>query len=245
MMRMGQSAVWESDHFITNNGAITLRFSANGGARRWGAASGAPAVPHPSGGSLVANSANFLQITGITTGRYRITFNHLTAEYSFRQLYKESSGVNLLKNPGFEQTTQGDDGGDAVDWGGWQAWPKKAGDGYQPHSGKWCGAIHGRLFPEWSNYGSFAQDVAFNRVKPTAPRLGSGPRPTGLPNTCRLKSNGWMPPRSNWAATPFATFPRWTATGPSTPPKASRLPARSARMWFSFAPKRKPPEPCR
>ena len=94
MMRMGQSAVWESDHFITNNGAITLRFSANGGARRWGAASGAPAVPHPASGTLVADSTSFFQITGITTGRYRITFNHLTAEYSFRQLYKESAGVN-------------------------------------------------------------------------------------------------------------------------------------------------------
>lgn len=165
MMRMGQSAVWESDHFITNNGAITLRFSANGGARRWGAASGAPAVPHPASGTLVADSTSFFQITGITTGRYRITFNHLTAEYSFRQLYKESAGVNLLKNPGFEQTTQGDNGGDAVDWGGWQAWPKKADDGYQPHSGKWCGAIHGRLFPEWSNYGSFAQDVTVQAGK--------------------------------------------------------------------------------
>ena len=86
----------------------------------------------------------------------------------FTPLEPASRGFLLLENHMSKQlrelqarkTTQGDDGGDAVDWGGWQAWPKKAGDGYQPHSGKWCGAIHGRLLPEWSNYGSFAQDVA-------------------------------------------------------------------------------------
>ena len=192
---------------------------------------------------MVADSASFLQITGITTGRYRITFNHLTAEYSFRQLYKESAGVNLLKNPGFEQTTQGDNGGDAVDWGGWQAWPKKADDGYQPHSGKWCGAIHGRLFPEWSNYGSFAQDVTVQAGK-------------------IYRASAWFRATPNWSAQYMQIKIEWldassqqlgsdalqhSLAGRQLDTVLRRgiaPPARSRTCGFLCS-KRKPPEPCR
>ena len=163
MTRLGDTALWESDHQISTNmiasgGTATLRFSANNGAGRWGMTNGAPASALPASGTMAAGLTNFASVTGIAPGRYRITFNHLTGDYSFQQVYKDSSGLNLLKNSGFEQTTD-PDGGYAVDWGSWQAWPKRVADGYAPHSGNWCGAIHAKLYPEWTDYGSFSQDV--------------------------------------------------------------------------------------
>ncbi len=163
MTRLGDTALWESDHHVTTNmiasgGTATLRFSANNGAGRWAMTNGAPASALPASGTMAAALTNFASVTGIAPGRYRITFNHLTGAYTFRQVYTDASGFNLLKNSGFEQTTD-PGGGYAVDWGSWQAWPKRVADGYAPHSGNWCGAIHSKLYPEWTDYASFAQDV--------------------------------------------------------------------------------------
>ncbi len=166
MVRMGDTTVWESDHHITNASPFTLRFSANSGAKRWGVTNGTPVFALPASGNLPANQTNFAQttVTGASTGRYRITFNHLTGDFTFQRSYTDASGINLLKNPGFEQTTE-PDAGNAVDWGSWQAWPKRVDDGYAPHSGNWCGAIHGQMYPEWTDYASFAQDVAVEEGK--------------------------------------------------------------------------------
>lgn len=162
MTRMGDTSVWESDHYITNASPFTLRFSANSGLRRWGATNGTPAFTLPAAGNLITNQTNYAQVTisGATTGRYRITFNHLTGDFTLRKAYTDDSGLNLLKNPGFEQGT--DEGGNAIDWSGWQAWPKQVTEGYAPHSGTWCGAIHGKYEDTewWTDYGSYAQDVA-------------------------------------------------------------------------------------
>ena len=164
MTRLGDTADWESDHHVTTNmiasgGTATLRFAANGGAQIWGTTNGAPAKTLPASGTLAPALTNFASVGGLAPGRYRITFNHLTGDFTFKQVYADSSGLNLLKNPGFEQTTQ-PDGGNAVDWGSWQAWPKNVPNhGFEPHSGNWCGAIHAKLYPDWTDYGSFAQDV--------------------------------------------------------------------------------------
>ncbi len=151
-------AAWESDHFITNTGTITVRFAAQNNTRRWGATNGAPVYSLPASGTLIESQTDYAQISGVTTGRYRISFNHQSGDFGFELLYAESSEHNLLKNPGFEHTSH-PDGGDAVDWGSWQSWPKRAVDGYTPHSGSWCGAIHGQFYPEWTDYGYFFQDV--------------------------------------------------------------------------------------
>ena len=159
MTKISES-LWESDHNITNSGTITLRFASTNSVQYWGATNGTPVFPLPAAGALYATRTNYFRISGVTAGRYRITFNHQTGAFTFRQLYTEASGINLLKNPGFEQTTQGANGGDAVDWGGWQAWPwSVARDGVAPHSGSWLGAIHGKFDSSRTDYASFAQDV--------------------------------------------------------------------------------------
>ncbi len=167
MERVGDTSVWASDHHVTNASPFTLRFSANGGVRRWGATNGTPAFALPAAGTLLTNMTNYAQVTipGATTGRYRATFNHLTGEFTLQKAYTDDSGINLLANPGFEQGADG--GGNAPGWGGWQAWPKNVGDGYGPHSGSWCGAIHGKYEdnPSWTDYGSFTQDVPVEEGK--------------------------------------------------------------------------------
>ena len=156
MMQIGET-LWQSDHYLTNNGTVTLRFSANSGLRIWGATNTSPQAM-PVSDVMPTGLTAHAQISGVVPGRYRITFDHQSGAFSFRQVYTEADGLNLLDNPGFEQTTE-PDGGYAVDWGSWQAWPKRVADGYLPHSGNWCGAIHGKLFQDWDDYGSFAQDV--------------------------------------------------------------------------------------
>jgi hypothetical protein len=163
MVKVSDS-LWESDHFITNSGTLTLRFAANSGVLRWGATNGTPSSSLPASGTFTAAQTNFLQVTGISTGRYRITFDHLTGDFAFRRLYLESAGINLLKNPGFEQTTQ-PDGGEAVNWNGYQSWPKRVADGFGPHSGNWLGAIHAQWFPEWTDFASFSQDIPITTGK--------------------------------------------------------------------------------
>ena len=148
---------WESDHHITNSGTVTLRFVANGGVRIWGATNATP-MALPASGSMATGLTAYANISGVSPGRYRITFDHQTGAYSFQRIYTEASGLNLLTNAGFEVTTE-PGGGFAVGWGSWQSWPKRVADGYAPHSGNWCGAIHGQQFPEWTDYASFAQDV--------------------------------------------------------------------------------------
>jgi len=194
MTRLGDTSLWESDHHVTTNliasgGTAWLRFSANGGAVGWGATNGAPASALPAAGTLAAGSTNFAGATGLVPGRYRVTFNHLTGDFTFSQVYPDSSGLNLLKNPGFEWTTYAD-GGDAVDWTSWQAWPKRAVDGYAPHSGNWCGAIHAKLFPEWTDYGSFSQDVLVQSGK-------------------TYRASAWFKATPDWTATTMQIKIEW------------------------------------
>jgi len=188
MMRLGTTSSWESDHHVTNSGAITLRFAANSGVQLWGATNVSP-LALPAAGTLVTGVTAYAQVSGISTGRYRITFDHQTGNFSFRQVYLQSSGLNLLKNPGFEQTTQ-PDGGDAVDWGSWQAWPKDVANGYAPHSGSWCGALHGQLFPDWTDYASFAQDVLVDPGK-------------------TYRASGWFKATPEWTATTMQIKIEW------------------------------------
>jgi hypothetical protein len=194
MTRLGDTALWESDHHVTTNliapgGTATLRFAANDGAALWGTTNGASPSALPASGTLGVGLTNFAGVTGLAPGRYRITFNHLTGDYTFRQVYTDTSGLNLLKNPGFEQTTQ-PDGGDAVFWGSWQAWPKRVADGYAPHSGNWCGAIHGQLYPEWTDYGSFSQDVLVESTK-------------------TYRASAWFKATPDWTATTMQIKIEW------------------------------------
>ena len=163
MVREGDTPVWTSDHFITNASPFRLRFAANGGVAYWGATNGTPNYALPVSGTMVAGQTNFAQVTiaGLTPGLYRISFNHLTGEFTFQRAYTEASGINLLVNPGFEQGTL--ESGLAPYWeSSWQGWPKAATNGYSPHSGSWLGAIHGKYEnePWWNDFGSLAQDVA-------------------------------------------------------------------------------------
>lgn len=159
MVRISGTSLWESDHHITNTTAVTVRFVANQGVYRWGVTNGTPPfTPLPAEGTLTKAITNFATVGVNAPGRYRITFNHVTGEFTFRSTYTTAAGINLLQNPGFETTSE-PNGGDAVGWGSWQAWPKSVANGFAPHSGAWAGAIHGQLYPEWDDYGSFAQDV--------------------------------------------------------------------------------------
>ncbi len=157
MRRIGDF-LWESDHHITNTTAVTVRFAASGGLFRWGVTNGTPAfTPLPALGNMTSGLTNFATVGVNAPGRYRITFNHSTGEFSFRRQYTTAQGVNLLQNPGFETI---DSGGNATGWGGWQSWPKTVSEGFAPHTGTALGAIHGQLFPDWTDYGSYAQTVS-------------------------------------------------------------------------------------
>ncbi len=161
MVRVEGTSLWESDHHITNTAAISVRFAAST-SFTWGVTNGTPAFALPASGTMVLAATNFATVSVATPGRYRITFNHLTGAFAFQRLYVDTSvgtNANLLKNPGFELTTESG-GGDAVNWPyHYQAWPHDVARGAPPHSGNWCGAIHGAYMTGWSDYGSFAQDV--------------------------------------------------------------------------------------
>lgn len=223
MTRMGETTVWESDHHVTNASPFTFRFSANRGMKRWGATNGTPNFAVPASGTLVAAQTNFAQTTvsGLTPGRYRITFNHLSGEFTFRRVYSDDSlgaNINLLKNPGFELTTD-PAGGDAVDWGSWQAWPKRVADGFAPHSGSWCGAIHGKYEDEpwWTDYGSFAQDVP-------------------VTNGQTYQASAWFKATANWTADSMQIKMEWRdAAGASAGDDAiENLPALSTN-WVKYS----------
>ena len=162
MMRVENTPRWESDHHITNVGPVTFRFVSDLDGVSWGASNIGPAIQLPAGGIMSPGATNHAAVTVDEPGRYQITFNHLTGAYTVTHLYSDDSQgtpPNLLKNPGFERTTE-PDGGEAVDWSALQAWPRRAIDGYAPHSGSGCGVMHAQWFPEWSTNAFFAQDVA-------------------------------------------------------------------------------------
>ena len=154
MVRLGNT-LWESTHDFTNRGNVTLRFSINNGARTWGATNASP-LPLPASGILATGLTTFATVSGVTNGRYRITFDHVTGAFSIQQLYTVASGINLIKNPSFETTVNGY----ADQWNGYQAWTKTPQDGVPPHSGQQSGAIHPKLFSDWTDYASYSQTVS-------------------------------------------------------------------------------------
>lgn len=196
MTRMGDTSAWESDHYITNASPFTLRFSANNGVKRWGVTNGTPTFTLPASGTLATNQTNYAQVTisGVTTGRYRIAFNHLTGDFTLRRAYAEDAGLNLLKNPGFEQGA--DTNGAAPDWSSWQAWPKQVSEGYGPHSGTWCGAIHGKYEDTewWTDYGSYSQYVPVEEGK-------------------TYQASAWLRATPGWTAESMQIKMEWTDAG--------------------------------
>ncbi len=154
MVRLGNT-LWESTHDFTNRGNVTLRFSVNNGARTWGATNATP-LPLPASGILATGLTTFATVSGVTNGRYRITFDHVTGAFSIQQLYTVASGINLIKNSGFETTVNGY----ADQWNGYQSWTKTPQDGVPPHSGQQSGAIHPKLFSDWTDYASYSQTVS-------------------------------------------------------------------------------------
>ncbi|NCA82169.1 MAG: hypothetical protein EOM72_05430 [Opitutae bacterium] len=163
MTRIGTTTKWESEHYITNNGTLTCRFSADNNTRLWGATNGTPAAALPAAGTLPPALTNFVQITdtNVVPGRYRVTFDHQTGNYTFQRLYTLASGVNLIQNPGFENTTDGY----AAQWNSYQSYTKTPEDGVPPHSGKQCGALHAKLYENWTAYSSYDQDVSVQTGK--------------------------------------------------------------------------------
>ena len=153
MTKVGPTS-WESEHYVTNTGALTLRFTADNNTRQWGSTNATP-MPLPAAGTLATGLTAYANVSGATVGRYRIAFDHQTGIYSIRQVYTAASGVNLIANPGFENTTDGN----AADWTSWQSWTKTPDDGVPPHSGRQSGALHAK-FNEWdTDYASYSQDV--------------------------------------------------------------------------------------
>lgn len=186
---------WESTHQITNTPSVTLRFASNDGLKTWGTTNVTPAFSLPASGTLSAQGTNFVSISGLAPGRYQIKFDHQTGNFTFHQVYPDSSGFNLLQNPGFEQTSQ-PGGGDAVGWGSWQAWPKSTADGVAPHSGAWCGAIHGQLYENWTDYASFAQDVVVTAGKTYQASAWLRATPGWTASTMQIKIE-WLDANSN------------------------------------------------
>lgn len=220
MVRVGDTSVWESDHHITNASPFRLRFAANGGVLYWGATNGTPNFSLPVSGTLITNQTNYAQVTvsGLSPGRYRIAFNHLTGEFTFRRAYTEASGINLLLNPGFEQGAL--DSGLAPEWtNSWQGWPKAATNDYSPHSGSWLGAIHGKYENEawWTDYGSLAQDVA-------------------ITNGQTYQLSAWFKATPNWSAESMQMKMEWRdAAGASTGDEAiENLPALTT-SWAKYS----------
>lgn len=189
MVPTGGGSLWSADFHITNNGPVTLRFVANNGAATWGVPPGTPNFTLPVNGTMQRDKTNHATISGVTPGRYGITFDQVSGAFTCRRMYADNAGINLLKNPGFEITTA-NDGGDAVDWGSWQAWPKRVADGFGPHAGNWCGAIHGQWYEEWTDYGSFAQDVAVTAGK-------------------TYSASAWLKATPNWSASTMQIKIEW------------------------------------
>ena len=192
MMRVGNTALWKSDHHVTNTGPVTLRFTADLAGCSWGAANGSPAIPLPAGGILLSGSTNHAVVTVDEPGRCQITFNHLTGAFTFTRLYPDDSqgaSPNLLKNPGFERTTE-PDGGEAVDWLSLQAWPEQAIDGYAPHSGNGSGVLHGQWQPEWATNAFLAQE-----------------HPIGAGQT--YQASAWLRASADWVANSVQLALEW------------------------------------
>jgi hypothetical protein len=164
MLREG-TTLWESDHHLTNTTAQTIRFSAANGVYKWGATNGIPALSLPASGVMAADSTNFATVNVNAPGRYRITFDHATGQFTFRRRYVDTSSgnsINLLKNPGFEFISNGNQ---ANDWFSYQAETKAPADGVAPHTGNSAGAILAKLFDNWTDYASYSQTVAADAGK--------------------------------------------------------------------------------
>lgn len=183
---------WESDHHITNNGTITLRFAASNSIPRWGPTNGVPVYTLPATGSMAALSTNYAQISGVSTGRYRITFNPQNGAFTFARKYTEASGANLLKNPGFESVYLGGDGYYPNDWTTWQSQAMRVVDGYGPHSGSWCGSIRAKWFDDWTDYGSLSQ----SNLTVVAGR--------------NYRASAWMKASADWTASTMQIKIEWT-----------------------------------
>ncbi len=213
MTRIAGSTRWESDHHITNATTVTVRFSA-GTNFVWGPTNGTPTQSLPAFGTLI-RSTNYAVVNLGQPGRYRITFDHLSGDYSFQRLYVDNSlgtNNNLLKNPGFERTTD-PSGGTAIDWGSWQAWPHNVANfSAAPHSGNWCGAIHGQYMSGWTDYGSFAQDV-----------------PVVSGRTYR--ASAWFRATPNWSATTMQIKIEWQDAATVTVGEASVNVAALTNHW--------------
>ena len=162
MMRIAGTPVWESDHHITNSGFVSLRFAADMDGVLWGVTNETAGYELPASDTLIMGETNYANVAVNSPGRYRITFNYLTRRFTLSQVYSDDSQgtfPNLLKNPGFEITTD-PEGGDANGWLGWQAWPKSVAEDVAPHSGNWSGALYGQCSNGWSDFASFSQEVA-------------------------------------------------------------------------------------
>lgn len=217
MAKISGTTRWESDHHITNATSVTLRFSA-GTNFIWGPTNGTPTQSLPAFGTMI-RSTNFASVNLGQPGRYRITFNHLTGDYSFQRLYVDNSlgtNNNLLKNPGFERTTEST-GGLAIDWGSWQAYPHNVANfAAAPHSGSWCGAIHGKYFSNWTDYGSFAQDV-----------------PVVSGRTYR--ASAWFRATPNWSATTMQIKIEWQNAASVTVSEASVNISALTNHWTKYS----------
>ena len=191
-MTKNSDSLWESDHHVTNNGTVTLRFAASNSIPHWGPTNGTPAFTLPASGSMVALSTNYAQITGVSTGRYRVVFNPQTGAFTFSRKYTEASGANLLKNPGFELVDLGGDGYYPKDWVTWQSQAMRVVDGYGPHSGSWCGAIRAKWFDNWTDYGSFSQ----SNLTVVAGR--------------NYRASAWLKASADWTASTMQIKIEWT-----------------------------------
>ncbi|HPC19384.1 MAG TPA: lamin tail domain-containing protein [Kiritimatiellia bacterium] len=211
MMRGGGGSLWESDHHITNTAPITLRF-VSGSNFVWGVTNGAGSFTQPASGAMSIGQTNYATVTGLQPGRYRITLDHLTGDFSFRRQYLDNSmgtGANLLKNPGFEKTSD-PNGGVAVDWGSYQSWPHSVAiNQVAPHAGNWCGAIHGQLYPDWSDFGSFAQDVAVETGRTYRASAWFKATPDWSANSMQIKLE-WLTISNTSAGEAIANIPALT-----------------------------------
>lgn len=170
MTRMA-GTVWQSEHYV-DSATVSFRFIANPGSTNgsiWGAASSG-STPPPAQDTLTVGSSTLVMVSDCTPGRYRLTFNHSSGMYTFRQLYPTSSGVNLLQNPSFENGST---------WSGLMQEIHSSPSSITPHSGSGVGELKAQWTDNDTNYGSFAQDVVIK---------------TGI--TYRV--SGWFRMTSNW-----------------------------------------------
>lgn len=151
--------LWQGDFFIT---APTgqFKFTINNWQYQYGDTN-PPGTNLPlSGIAEQVPSGQDIRFSGATTGYYRITFNVQTFAYSMRLLYSETSGVNLVRNSGFEVQGSSAQRARHWEWGVpdtngsfWGISPSR--ESWRSHSGTYIGALRG----SWSgtDFGGFWQ----------------------------------------------------------------------------------------